>query len=106
MSATESDVRALSDELKQLRDEFTRLGKLLESAARNAGTEAAQAARATGERAWSEVRRSADELASRIESRPVTATYMRGRERSARIASGCAFVPPTNTVPTTVPDWR
>jgi len=74
MSATESDVRALSDELKQLRDEFTRLGKLLESAARNAGTEAAQAARATGERAWSEVRRSADELASRIESRPVTAT--------------------------------
>ena len=73
MSATESDVRALSDELKQLRDEFTKLGKLLESAARNAGSEAAQAARATGERAWSEVRRSADELTSRIESRPVTA---------------------------------
>jgi ElaB/YqjD/DUF883 family membrane-anchored ribosome-binding protein len=72
MSATESDVRALSDELKQLREEFTRIARLLESAAKNAGNEAAQAARATGERAWSEVRRGADELQSRIEARPVT----------------------------------
>lgn len=72
MSATESDVQALSDELKQLRAEFTKLGQLLESAARNAGSEAAQAARATGERAWSEVKRSADDLTQRIEARPVT----------------------------------
>ena len=72
MSATESDVRALSDELKQLREEFTRIARLLESAARNAGTEAAQAARQTGERAWTEMRRGADELTSRIEARPVT----------------------------------
>jgi ElaB/YqjD/DUF883 family membrane-anchored ribosome-binding protein len=72
MSATESDVRALSDELKQLREEFASIARLLESAARNAGTEAAQAARATGERAWKEVRRGADELTSRIEARPVT----------------------------------
>jgi len=72
MSATESDVRALSDELKQLREEFTRIARLLESAARNAGNEAAEAARATGERAWNEVRRGADELTSRIEARPVT----------------------------------
>lgn len=72
MSATESDVQALSAELKQLRAEFTKLGQLLESVARNAGNEAAQAARATGEKAWGEVRRGADELASRIESRPVT----------------------------------
>jgi ElaB/YqjD/DUF883 family membrane-anchored ribosome-binding protein len=73
MSTTEADVRALSDELKQLRAEFTKLGQLLESTARNAGNEAAQAARATGERAWSEVKKSADDLAQRIESRPVTA---------------------------------
>jgi ElaB/YqjD/DUF883 family membrane-anchored ribosome-binding protein len=72
MSATESDVQALSDELKQLRAEFTKLGQLLESAARNAGSEAAQAARATGERAWSEVKKSADDLTQRIEARPVT----------------------------------
>lgn len=72
MSATESDVQALSDELKQLRAEFARIGQLLESAARNAGNEAAQAARATGEKAWNEVKKGADELASRIESRPVT----------------------------------
>ncbi|HEY2446610.1 MAG TPA: hypothetical protein VGI20_12820 [Rhizomicrobium sp.] len=73
MSATESDVQALSDELKQLRTEFAKLGQLLESAARNAGNEAAQAARATGERAWSEVKRSADDLTQRIEERPVSA---------------------------------
>ena len=72
MSATESDVQALSDELKRLRAEFTKLGQLLESAARNAGSEAAQAARATGERAWSEVKKSADDLTQRIEARPVT----------------------------------
>jgi ElaB/YqjD/DUF883 family membrane-anchored ribosome-binding protein len=72
MSATESDVQALSDELKQLRAEFTKLGQLLESAARNAGSEAAQAARATGERAWSEVKKGADDLTQRIEARPVT----------------------------------
>lgn len=73
MSATESDVQALSGELKHLRAEFARLGQLLESTARNAGNEAAQAARATGERAWNEVKKGADDLASRIESRPVTA---------------------------------
>jgi ElaB/YqjD/DUF883 family membrane-anchored ribosome-binding protein len=72
MSATESDVQALSDELKQLRAEFTKLGQLLESAARNASSEAAQAARATGERAWSEVKKGADDLTQRIEARPVT----------------------------------
>jgi ElaB/YqjD/DUF883 family membrane-anchored ribosome-binding protein len=73
MSATEAEVQALSDELKQLRAEFVRLGQLIESTARTASTEAAQAARATGERAWGEMRRGADELASRIESRPITA---------------------------------
>ena len=73
MSDTESDVQALSGELQALRAEFVRLGQLLESTARNAGNEAAQAARATGERAWTEVKRGADELTQRIESRPVTA---------------------------------
>ena len=72
MSATEAEVQALSDELKQLRAEFVRLGQLIESTARTARTEAAQVARATGERAWGEVRNRADDLASRIESRPVT----------------------------------
>ena len=73
MSETEADVQALSGELRQLRAEFVRLGQLLEATARNAGNEAAQAARATGEKAWSEVKRGADELTQRIESRPVTA---------------------------------
>jgi ElaB/YqjD/DUF883 family membrane-anchored ribosome-binding protein len=58
--------------LFSLHKHAARGGGLLESAARNAGNEAAQAARATGERAWSEVRRGADELTSRIEARPVT----------------------------------
>jgi len=72
-SDTEADVRALSGELKQLRDEFAKLAQLLESTARNASAEAAQAARATGERAWSEIKNQADDLAQKIEERPITA---------------------------------
>ena len=73
MSETESDVRALSGELKQLRAEFAKLAQLLETTARNATSDAAQAARETGERAWSEIKSQADDLAQRIEARPVTA---------------------------------
>lgn len=72
MSSTESDIQSLSDELKQLRAEFTKIGQLLESAARHAGDEASQVARDAGERAWSEMKSRADGLAQRIEEKPVS----------------------------------
>ncbi|MGD0191290.1 MAG: hypothetical protein ABSD74_11160 [Rhizomicrobium sp.] len=71
---TEMDIQTLSDELKQLRAEFSKIAQLLESAARHAGDEATQVARDASERAWSEVKNRADGLARRIEEKPVSST--------------------------------
>jgi ElaB/YqjD/DUF883 family membrane-anchored ribosome-binding protein len=71
-SQTEADIQSLSEELKQLRSEFSKIAQLLESAARHAGDEATQAARDAGERAWGEVKSRADSLAHRIEEKPVS----------------------------------
>jgi len=73
-SQTEADIQSLSEELKQLRSEFTKIAQLLESAARHAGDEATQVARDAGERAWGEVKTRADSLARRIEEKPVSST--------------------------------
>ena len=74
MSNTETDIQTLSEELKQLRAEFSKIAGLLESAARHAGDEAKEVAREAGERAWGEVKNRADSLARRIEEKPVSAT--------------------------------
>jgi ElaB/YqjD/DUF883 family membrane-anchored ribosome-binding protein len=71
---TEADIQSLSDELKQLRAEFSKIAQLLESAAGHAKDEAAQVARDAGERAWGEVKSRADSLARRIEEKPVSST--------------------------------
>ena len=71
---SETDIQSLSDELKQLRAEFSKIAQLLESAARHAGDEATQVARDAGERAWGEVKNRADGLARRIEEKPVSST--------------------------------
>jgi ElaB/YqjD/DUF883 family membrane-anchored ribosome-binding protein len=73
-SQTEADIQSLSEELKQLRSEFTKIAQLLESAARHASDEATQVARDAGERAWGEVKTRADSLARRIEEKPVSST--------------------------------
>lgn len=73
-TSTSPDIQSLSNELKQLRAEFAKIAQLLEQAARHAGDEAKEAALDAGERAWSEVRSTADGLARRIEEKPVTAT--------------------------------
>jgi ElaB/YqjD/DUF883 family membrane-anchored ribosome-binding protein len=70
----DAQIQSLSDELKQLRTEFAKMAQLLEQAARHAGDEAKEAAKDAGERAWGEVKSRADELARRIEEKPVTAT--------------------------------
>lgn len=74
MSTTDTDIQSLSEELKQLRAEFSKIAQLLESAARHAGDEATQVARDAGEKAWTEVKSRADGLARRIEEKPVSST--------------------------------
>lgn len=70
----ETDVEALTDEVKRLRADFAKLAELLRTTAEHAGEEAAEQARAAGERAWTGAKTTADELVQRIESRPVSST--------------------------------
>ena len=75
MASTEqADIQTLAAELKELRTEFAKLAQILESVARKAGDEATAAARDAGERAWGDVKNRADNLARRIEEKPVSAT--------------------------------
>lgn len=71
MADTEDNVEALAGEFKALRTEFTRIASLLEQTARSAGVEAAQRARAAGDRAWAETQAGADQVAERIKEQPL-----------------------------------
>ena len=71
MADTEDNVEALTSEFKQLRNEFARIASLLEQTARSAGAEAAQRARAAGDRAWAETQAGADQVAERIKEQPL-----------------------------------
>jgi len=70
----ETDVEALSEEVKRLRADIIKLADTLRTTAEHAGEEAAQQARAAGERAWTGAKSTADELLQRIEGRPVSST--------------------------------
>lgn len=70
----ESDVEALSEEIKRLRADLTKLAEVLRTTAEHAGAEAADQARAAGERAWTGAKSKADELVQRIEEKPVSST--------------------------------
>jgi ElaB/YqjD/DUF883 family membrane-anchored ribosome-binding protein len=70
----ESDVETLSDEVKRLRADFAKVAEILKTTAGHASEEAANQARAAGEKAWAGARSTADELLQRIESRPVSST--------------------------------
>ncbi|HVU21786.1 MAG TPA: hypothetical protein VHE09_13725 [Rhizomicrobium sp.] len=71
MADTEDNVEALTSEFKQLRTEFARIASLLEQTARSAGAEAAQRARAAGDRVWAETQSGADQVAERIKEQPL-----------------------------------
>ncbi|MBI3675146.1 MAG: hypothetical protein HY243_00830 [Proteobacteria bacterium] len=71
-TASEKDFEALAAELKQLRADFAKLGELLESSARHAGSEALNKAKETGEKAWNETRQKSEDLLHLIEKRPLT----------------------------------
>jgi ElaB/YqjD/DUF883 family membrane-anchored ribosome-binding protein len=70
----ETDVQALSEEVLRLRADLAKLAELLKTTAGHAGEEAANQARAAGERAWTGAKSTADEFLQRIEDRPVSAT--------------------------------
>jgi len=71
MPETETNVEALAGEFKQLRKEFTRIASLLEQTARTAGAEAANRARAAGDRVWAETQSTADNVAEKIKEQPL-----------------------------------
>ncbi|MEI9932185.1 MAG: hypothetical protein WDM89_16990 [Rhizomicrobium sp.] len=71
MPETESKVEALAGEFKQLRAEFARIASLIEQTARTAGAEAAQRARAAGDRVWAETQSGADQVAEKIKEQPL-----------------------------------
>jgi ElaB/YqjD/DUF883 family membrane-anchored ribosome-binding protein len=71
MADTETNVDALATEFKQLRTEFARIASLLEQTARSAGAEAAQRARAAGDRVWAETQSGADQVADKIKEQPL-----------------------------------
>ncbi len=72
----EADVEALTQEVQRLRADFVKLADLLKTTAEHAGEEAANQARAAGERAWTGAKTTADELLQRIEARPVSSTVI------------------------------
>ena len=59
-SSSDDDIQSLRAELKNLRDDFTKIGDILKDVARNRGAEAADRIRSTAERGWSEAKSTAE----------------------------------------------
>jgi ElaB/YqjD/DUF883 family membrane-anchored ribosome-binding protein len=75
-TTTEADFRALAAEMKQLREDFTKMAELLQTTVRHAGDDALREAAAAGERTWKEARHRAEDLVGKIEERPVASTVV------------------------------
>ena len=71
-----SDVEALRAELRNLRDDFTKIADILKDSARNRGAEAAGRIRETAERGWSEAKNTAQTVLEELEDRPVGTAVM------------------------------
>ena len=68
---TDPDIEALAAEIKQLREDFARTGKVLEELVRHRGSAAAgEAGRRAGE-AWDDVNRTAESAAQTLEQNPL-----------------------------------
>ncbi len=66
-----SDVEQLQAELRNLRDDFSKIADILKESARTRGAEAAGRLRQTAERGWSEARNTAQSVFEELEERPV-----------------------------------
>ena len=65
------DVQALAAEMKHLREDFSRIGKVLEELLRNRGAAAAAEAGRTAEKAWDEVSKTAQSASQIVEQNPL-----------------------------------
>ena len=70
MNAT-TDVDQLKSELRNLRDDFSKIADILKDSARTRGAEAAGRIRDTAERGWSEAKNTAQSVLEELEERPV-----------------------------------
>ncbi len=66
-----SDVDQLRSELRNLRDDFTRIADILKESARTRGADAADRLRETAERRWSEAKTTAQSVMDELEDRPL-----------------------------------
>jgi ElaB/YqjD/DUF883 family membrane-anchored ribosome-binding protein len=70
-SSSDDDIQSLRAELKNLRDDFTKIGDILKDVARNRGAEAADRIRSTAERGWTEAKSTAQNVLEEMEERPL-----------------------------------
>lgn len=68
---TGSDVDQLRAELRNLREDFSKIADILKDTARTRGAEAAGRIRETAERSWTEARNTAQSVLEELEDRPV-----------------------------------
>ncbi len=74
--ATSDDIQSLLAELKNLRNDFAKIGELLKDTARSRSAEAADKIRATAERGWSEAKSTAQTVMEEMEERPIGAAVV------------------------------
>jgi ElaB/YqjD/DUF883 family membrane-anchored ribosome-binding protein len=70
-SSNDDDIQSLRAELKNLRDDFAKIGDILKDVARSRGAEAADRLRSTAERGWDEARSRAQSVLEEMEERPL-----------------------------------
>lgn len=66
-----SDVDQLRTELRNLRDDFSKIADILKVSARTRGAEAADLIRERAERGWSDAKTTAQSVLEELEERPV-----------------------------------
>jgi ElaB/YqjD/DUF883 family membrane-anchored ribosome-binding protein len=74
-SPAEADLKALHEQLRQLRSDFAALATTLKDLAQHGIGEASQRAAAPGERAWDEVGRHAETISREIGEKPIASAF-------------------------------
>src|SRR5437868_13831141 len=70
-SSATSDVDQLRSELRNLREDFSKIADILKDSAKTRGAEAAGRIRETAERGWSEAKTTAQTVLEELEERPI-----------------------------------